>query len=161
MFFDRKARKPNLSDGYARYLGRCTKTPEDKILDYKTYRKIVGDYCGMLADRLEQEGVIDLPSGIGSIVAVAIRRRPRYDKTASKWRSTQVINWKATKQDGATVYSDTPYTFGFIFSPRREKGYENFRCYGIRLNYKLYARMRKMYEDGMLPFHLNNKDMYV
>lgn len=161
MFFDKKARIPDLRSGYERYVGRCANTKKENILDYSTYRKIVDDYCGMLAQRLEQEGTIDLPCGIGSIVAVAMRRRPTYDKKANRWRSSQAVNWKATKREGTVVYHNTPNTFGFILSPRREKGYENFRCYGIRVNAKLYARMRKQYDDGMLPFHLNRKDMYV
>lgn len=147
MYFNGKALKPNFRAGYERYLRRCVKTPKDRVLSFSQYVKSVRSYCKMLANRLEQEGTTDLPCGIGSVVAVSIRRKPIYDATAKKWRSK-------TRDNG-------PYAFGFIFSPRRDIGNGNLRCYGIRVNAQLYTRMRKRFNDGTLPFHLASKETYV
>lgn len=146
MMFKDKANRPNLQAGYERYLKRCVKTPKERVLTFSQYVQTVYSYCRMLAGRLESQGTADLPCGIGSIVAVSIRCTPTYDRTANKWRSRS--------RNGA-------YTFGFIFSPRRVKGNENLRCYGVRANAALYNRMRKKYNDGMLPFHLAAKETYV
>lgn len=161
MFFDNKARRPNYDSGYAKYLGRCAKTKADKVFDRSRYISIVKDYCKMLAQRLEDEGTIDLPCGMGSIVAVSIRRRPRYNKRTGKWHLANSIDWEMFRNEGVKMYKDDKYTFGFIYSPRREEGFENLRCYGIRANEELYSRMRKKYDDGELPFYLSDKDNYV
>ena len=145
MFFGKGTRQADFGPGYDRYLGRSRKSPQDRVLDKSAYRTVVMDYCKYLAKRLEGEGMIDLPCGIGSIVAVSIRRKPTYDKVRKAWRGT-----KGDK-----------YTFGFIFSPRREEGNENFRCYGFRANAELYRRMRKMYDDNALPFYLNDIENFV
>lgn len=145
MFFNGKARHTDFSSGYSRYLGRCKKTPDDRVLGKGGYVDVVRAYCKHLADMLEAEGTIDLPCGIGSIVAVSIRRKPTYDKGRNMWRGTR----------------GDRYTFGFIFSPRRERGYENFRCYGFRANRELYKRMRKKYDDGELPFYLSDKESFL
>lgn len=161
MFFDNKARRPSYDGGYAKYVGRCATTSKDKVLDKSSFVKVINAYCKMLAERLESEGTIDLPSNMGSIVAVSIRRKPTYDKRAGKWRLRHGVDWESYRKDGEVKYKDDRYTFGFIYSPRREKGYENLRCYGIRLNSRLYARMRKQYDAGELPFHLSDIENFV
>lgn len=145
MFFEGKARRADYGPGYARYLSRCVKTPKDRVLDDKAYGKVIQAYCQHLADTLENQGIIDLPSGMGSIVAVRIRLKPQYNKAMGKWFT------KGTN----------PHSFGFIYTPRREKGYENLRCYGYRANRRLYDRMRKKYDDGTLPFYLFDSEIYV
>ena len=145
MFFNGKAHHPNFDAGYRRYLGRSKKTPDSRIFGKGEYVDVVRSYCQHLADMLESDGMIDLPCGIGSIVAVSIRRKPTYDKTRNAWRGT-----KGDK-----------YTFDFIFSPRRESGYENFRCYGFRANRELYKKKKKKYDDGELSFYLNDKESFL
>ena len=161
MYFGGKAHIPDFDCGYKLYTNRCSKTPEERILRKAQYGDIIKAYCKHLAQVLESNGTIDLPCGMGTIAAVSIRRKPTYDRRNGKWRVAEAIDWKRTREAGEVVRKDSRHTFGFIFSPRREKGYENLRAYGIRANARLYRKMRKQYDDGMLPFYLPDIEIYA
>ena len=160
MFFKDKAHTPNLDAGYSRYIGRCATSPKERIFSKGQYAKVVKDFCQMLSERLEREGMIDFPCGAGSVAAVQIKCKPIYDKKHKRWISTAPVDWKKTDEVGKIVRKSNPFVFGFTFLSRREKGLENFRCYGIRANRALYKKMKQQYDDGSLSFYLPNIDIY-
>lgn len=156
-----ESRYPDLSKGYELYLHRSAKTPKERILSLQQYNRIVKSYCKALADKLEDEGITDLPSNIGSIAAVNIRKKPTYDKTRKAYRPADLIDWDKTRETGGIVRKDCRITFGFVFVPKRIKGHENFRCFGIRANKALYKRMKKHYDAGTFNFYLADLETYL
>ena len=159
--FKNKSRYPDLSSGYELYCNRSVKTPKDRILDRVLYNRIVKAFCKELADELEKDGIVDLPSDIGSVIAVGITKKPSYDVSLKKYRSADNVDWDATRKNGTVVRKDGNKTFGFVFQSKRVKGHGNFRCFGIRANKALYKRMRKCYDEGTLNFSLTDSELYL
>jgi len=159
MLFTGKARYPDMKAGYDRYCGK--RRPEDRRLGMAEFSRAVKAYCKEMAAELERTGMVDLPCGLGTIWAVEITRKPAYDPVAGKYRSADVIDWNETRRTGEIVRKDGRKTFGFTFAPRRGKGMENFRCWGIQANKALYRRMRKRYDGGTLGFPLAQLENFV
>ena len=134
--FSGQARYPDFTDGYELYVRRAR---TNEPVGIKTYTRIVKDYCKMLADDIEKDGMVDLPSGLGSISPVRMRRKMQYrGKKAvgfGKW------NWKSQHYDG------NPEAFGIAFLPSRDKNH-NLRCYGFVANRRLFKSMMEAYNAG-------------
>lgn len=134
--FSGKGHYPDYEDGYALYLKRSRKkTPLDK----KIYKRVVRAYCELMAKRLLEEGMIDLPGKMGSIEAAVFKRKPQY-------RGTQFIgygamDWKKGHRDG------TIKAFGIVYRPRRDMN-PNLRCFGFVANRRLFQMMKMKYEQG-------------
>lgn len=158
--FVNKARYPDLTNGYLLYRNRSAMTPSDRVLTESQYNRIVKSYCKELANRIETEGIADLPSDIGAIVAVNIYKKPVYDAREKKYRLARNIDWNATRENKKITYKDSPNTFGFVFAPKHIKKNNILRCFGFVANKALYKRMRVKYNDGILPFYLADKDIY-
>lgn len=161
VLFKGEARYPDLSNGYELYTHRSATTPKDRLLTEEQYNKVVKLFCKEYADRLEEEGMVDLPCEIGSVVAVEVTKRPTFDPCLGKYRTADNIDWAKTRQEGTIVRKDGRKTFGIAFVPRHTKGYGNFRCFGIRANKNLYKRMKKQYDSGTLEFYLPDLETYV
>jgi len=127
-------------------------------LTYAQYRDVVRRYCEGLADELRERGIVDLPYGLGSIVAVSVRRRPRYDPKAGRYRPASPVDWKATKERGEVVRDDTRETFGLTFSAERGRGKANLRCFGFQADGALFMDMKRRYDGGTLGFPLPDID---
>ena len=138
--FSGQARYPDMTDGYDLYVRR---TRTGKPVDLKTYTAIVKEYCKMLAEDLENEGIVDLPCGLGSVAAVTIRRRPQY--RGKKFIGFGKMDWKAGHLDGRIN------AFGIAFIPRRDKT-NNLRCYGFVANRRLFKRIKEKYDFGLCPW---------
>lgn len=154
------AKYPDLADGYRLYSNRSMTTPRYRVLREKDYNRVVKYYCEVLAEILEKEGRVNLPCGLGMIVAVNIRKRPVYDSRDGKYRPARNIDWDLTRQSGQMTYKDGTNTFGFVYVPKIMKSRGVLRCLGFVANRQLYRRMRKMYDEGTLPFYLADKDIY-
>lgn len=135
--FSGEARHPDLSGGYELYVRRSRIR---ECLDWDTYRRVVKEYCRVLAERLEKDGIADLPCGIGAVAAVTIRRKPLYH--GKKFIGYGKMDWKVGYFDGSTT------AFGIAFLPDRSAN-QNLRCYGFVANRKLFKRMKGKYDAGM------------
>lgn len=131
--FSGQARYPDMTDGYELYVRRSRK---GDCVDISTYKRIVNDYCRMLAEDLEREGIVDLPCGLGSVAAVIMRRRPQY--RGKKFVGYGSYNWKSGHYDGEAN------AFGLAFLPSRART-NNMRCYGFVANRRLFRRMKELY----------------
>ena len=160
VLFKGEARYPDLESGYELYKRRSVKTDKENLLDQVTYNRIVKQYCKELAGRLLEEGVVDLPNDIGCVAAVEVTKRATYDRRQKKYRSVGLVDWNATREAGEIVRKDGNKTLGFVFSPKRVKGHNNLRCFGIRANKALYKKVRAMYDEGDLPFYLADAETY-
>lgn len=131
--FSGEARYPDFNDGYRLYSKRVRDFVQ---LGFSTYRKVVKMYCASLAERLCENGMVDLPSGLGSICAVTIRRKPQY--RGKKFIGYGKMNWDGGYMDG------DPVAFGIVFLPNRKRNM-NLRSYGFVANRKLYKKMKELY----------------
>ena len=134
--FSGQARYPDMTEGYELYVRRArTSQP----VDIQTYNKIVKDYCKMLAEELEEYGMVDLPSDMGSLATIRLQRKPQYRRKKfvgyGKW------DWKCGHHDGSFT------AFGITFLPKREKS-QNLRCYGFVTNRRLFQRIKEKYDAG-------------
>lgn len=138
--FNGQAKYPDMTDGYELYVRR---TKNGKPVDLRTYTAIVKEYCKMLVEDLEKEGITDLPCGLGSVAAVNIRRRPQY--RGKKFIGYGSYNWEKGHYDGE------PEAFGLTFLPSRKKT-NNLRCYGFVANRKLFKKMKELYQSDGCPW---------
>ena len=134
--FSGEARYPDFGDAYELYLRRA-RTRE--CLDEKIYKAVVKEYCKSLSQRLEKEGVADLPCGFGAVAAVTLERKPQY--RGRRFVGYGKYDWKTGTRDGRLE------AFGIVFLPSREKN-ANLRCYGFVANRRLYKRMKESYDNG-------------
>ena len=138
--FSGEARHPDMTDGYELYVRRSRLI---EPADLHTYTIIVKEYCRLLAEELQKDGIADLPCGLGSVAAVIMRRRPQYrGKTFVGYGS---YNWEKGHYDGE------PKAFGLAFLPSRNKT-NNLRCYGFVSNRKLFKRMKELYQSYDCPW---------
>ena len=158
--FKHTARYPDLTNGYMLYRNRSMNTPPDRLLTEEQYNRIVKSYCKELAGRIESQGVADLPSDMGAIVAVNIYKKPVYNAKEKKYKLARSIDWNATRETKEIVYKDCPNTFGFVFAPKHIKKNNILRCFGFVANKALYKRLKAKYDEGILPFYLADKDIY-
>lgn len=140
--FKDKARYPDFDRAYELYLKRSERA--SSTMSKGEFIDVIRRYCKSLSDKLERDGFVDLPYDIGSLSAVKIDRKPKYNRTTGKYMP--VAEGKA---------------FGICFVPRFVKRMENFRSLGIVANRSLYRRMRKKYDDGELPFYLPDIETYL
>ena len=132
--FDNEAHYADLGPGYELYLKRTKKEPVDE----KTYRRVVKTCCRKLADKLVEDGMVDLPCRLGSIAAATLTRRPQY-------RGKTFIGYG--KKDYTTgLYDGTLKAFGIVFLPRRGRN-NNLRCYGFVANRRLFKRVKERYDN--------------
>lgn len=117
------------SDGYALYVRRAQSEPVDE----STYKRIVKAYCKRLADRLYDEGLVDLPKGMGSIAATVITRKPQY--RGKRFVGYGKYDWTIGGYDGKLK------TFGLVFLPKHTK--KNMRCFGYVANRELFKRVKQ------------------
>ena len=133
--FDNQAHYADFSEGYKTYLKR---TKVDKPVDEKTYKRIVKAYCKRLAQRFEEDGMIDLPCEMGTVTTAILTRRPQY-------RGKKFIGFG--KKDWTTgLYDGTLKTFGIVFLPNRKVS-QNLRCFGFVTNRRLFKKMKEL-NDG-------------
>ena len=138
--FHGQAKYADMSDGYDLYRRR-TRTNEPVPLHI--YTAVVKEYCRMMAEDLEKEGMVDLPVGLGTIAAVRIFRRPQF--RGKKFVGYGKFDWKKGHYDGE------PWAFGLAYLPRRTKT-QNLRCYGFVANRRLFKRMKELYEGYGCPW---------
>ena len=144
--FSGEARYPDFDDGYSLYKERSRGREN---LDKNTYKKVVREFCKIMKDRLEDEGMVDFPNDLGSIAAINIKRKWKFfgDKLIGLGKK----DWKSGNYDGSR------YAFGVAFLPNRRKN-ENLRCYGFVANRKLFKRLKELYDDDCrwVPLELND-----
>lgn len=131
--FTNRAQYPNFIDSYELYKKRSKK---DLTVDYTTYKRIIKTYCRILAARLVDEGLIDLPCDLGSISAVILTRKPQY--RGKKFIGYGKMNWETGQFDGKLK------TFGITYLPKRVK-YANLRCLGFVANRQLFKKVKARY----------------
>lgn len=138
--FSGQAKYPDMTDGYELYVRRAR---TNKPVDLQTYTAVVKEYCSLLAEDLKNEGIIDLPCGLGSVAAVTIRRRPQY--RGKRFVGYGSYNWEKGHYDGE------PKAFGLAFLPSRDKT-NNLRCYGFVANRKLFKKIKELYQSYDCPW---------
>ena len=138
--FNGRGRYPEMGKGYDLYRRRA-RTSEP--VDLRRYTAVLKGYCRMLAEDLERKGSVDLPSGLGMVSAVIIRRRPQY--RGKKFVGYGKMDWSKGHYDGE------PKAFGLAFLPRRNKT-GNLRCYGFVANRRLFQRMKGLYSGYDCPW---------
>lgn len=146
--FNGEAKYPDFRDGYELYKSR---TRSRECLNQKTYNRVVREYCKRLAARLEEEGMVDLPKGLGSIAAVTLERKPQF--RGDKFVGYGTMDWKKGHYDGS------PQAFGIAFLPDRRKS-QNLRCYGFVANRRLFQRMKERsssFDCPWVPLELNDE----
>lgn len=142
------AHYPDFNDGYRLYLKRAKK---DNVLGEKTYRKVIKEYCKLLVEEIEDNGTADLPSGLGTITAAIITRKPQY--RGDKFIGYGKMDWKLGHYDGKLK------TFGLVYLPRHNKN-ASLRCFGFVANRRLFKRMKSIYdnqEKDWKPIDFNDK----
>lgn len=133
--FNNKAHYTDFSDGYKMYISRSR---SDRNIDVKTYNRIIRKYCSILAGRLLECGIVDLPADIGMIAAAELKRKSQYrGKTFIGYGR---YDWSKGHYDGSFK------TFGIVFLPKAGKRRNNLRCYGFVSNRALFKRMKEKYE---------------
>jgi len=146
--FNRQARYPDFSEAYGRYVsGARTRG----CVDEATYRRILRAYCSILADRLVDEGMVDLPCDMGMIAVAEIKRKARY--VNGKFAGYGMVDWRrGGARDGS------PTALGVVFIPTRRKT-ANLRSYGFVANRRLYHRIKYAVDSGMvdwMPMEFND-----
>lgn len=138
--FNGQAHYTDFADGYRMYVNRSRK---GESVDKRTYNRIIRLYCSSLAERLQENGIVDLPDEIGMIAAAIIRRRPQY--RGKKFVGFGKMDWDKGHYDG------TLKTFGLVFLPKGRKR-QNMRCYGFVANRQLFKKMKSIYETEFCPW---------
>ena len=133
--FSGEARYTDYNDGYDLYVKRSKK---GEYVDFKTYKRIIRQYCAIIADKLLEDGYVELPADIGAIAAVTIERKPQY--RGKKFIGYGKMDWEKGHYDGSNK------AFGITFLPRRRKK-DNLRCYGFVANRKLFKRVKEKSQD--------------
>lgn len=122
------------------------------------HRMAVEAYFRLLAGRLERTGWCDLPLDLGSVAAVRVTRRPRWDRAAKRYRSADTVDWAATRERGETVRRDGRDTLGFVLAPKDAPGRACAKCLGFVADRGLYSRCKARYDAGTLGFPLPDAD---
>lgn len=129
--FNKQGKYTDFKEGYELYVKRSRL---GNFMDEKTYRKVVKAYCRMMADRIYEEGMVDLPGGLGSIMAATITRKPQY--RGDKFIGYGKYDYEKGHFDGKLK------TFGMVFLPRRQRT-QNLRCYGFVANRRLFQKVKE------------------
>jgi len=119
-------------------------------MDYATYKRVIRNYCSLLADRLEREGMADLPCGMGTIAAAKMMRKPQY-------RGERFIGYGRKDWKNHGQYDGSIYAFGLVFLPGRgRKSLANLRSFGFVANRKLFQKMAALYKSEHRPWTAMN-----
>lgn len=137
--FSGEARFADFGPGYELYLKRERK---GQPVNEKTYRRILKSFCRKLVERLEENGMVDLPCGLGTIAAATITRKAIYWK--NQFKGYGKMDWRTGCRDGKLK------TFGMVFLAGREKG--SLRSFGFVANRRLFQRMRDKSEEYGCPW---------
>lgn len=133
--FNGQAHYANFDASYELYKRR-SKTGQ--IVDEATYKKLIKSYCHSLAEKLAENGIVDLPKEMGSIATAVITRKPQY-------RNNKFIGYGGI--DRATgKYDGKLKTFGIVFLPGHGKN-GNLRSFGFVANKQLFRKLKKIYES--------------
>jgi len=138
--FSGEARYPVFTDGFGVYSRRVRSKMSMRV---SSYCKVVKMYCASLAERLYNDGIVDLPMNLGQIAAATITRKPVYRK--GKFIGYGKFDIKTGQYDGKLK------TFGIVFLPNRDKK-AGLRCFGFVANRKLFKRMKARYESDDCPW---------
>lgn len=125
----------DLDEGYALYLKRTKSEPLEK----KIYNRVVKAYCKKIAQRLREEGMADLPCGLGTLVAAMMTRKPQY--RGEKFVGYGKKDWKTGNYDGVLK------AFGMVFLPSHRKG--SLRSFGFVCNRRLFYDIKERYNSGI------------
>ena len=134
--FSGQARYTDFDRAYELYRKRSKK---NECFDKTVYRRVIRKYCRMLADRLQEEGFVDLPNDMGTIAAVILTRKPQY--RGKKFIGYGKMDWKTGRYDGNLK------AFGIAYLPRHDKN-DNLRAFGFVANRQLYKKMKAAWENG-------------
>ena len=135
--FHNRGKYTDFEKSYELYCKRCKKSSP---VNYQTYKNIVREYCKCLADRLANDGMVDLPSNLGTIIVSDIRRKPQY--RGDKFVGYGKMNWKEGRYDGSNK------ALGIVFLARRDKT-ENLRSFGFVANRRLFYRIKELFDSGL------------
>ena len=138
--FSGLGRYPDFEMGYALY---CRRNRSGKKLDEATYSRVIRLFCKSLAERLERDGCVDLPSNLGTICTAIITRKPQYRN--KKFVGYGAFDWQKGQYDGKLK------TFGMVFLPKHNEK-DSLRCYGFVANRRLFKRMKEMYDGYDCPW---------
>ena len=138
--FSGKGRYADFDEAYELYVKR---SKSGEYVDKKTYKRIVKEYCRQMSDTLFEEGMVDLPSGLGSIAAATITRKPRY--YGDRFVGYGKKDWKTGHYDGKLK------TFGMVYLPRRGKN-ANLRSFGFVANRRLFKKMSERFHNYDCPW---------
>ena len=138
--FSGEARYPKFDEGYQSYSKRVRK---GLSVQFSVYCCVIRKYCASLAERLYENGIVDLPMGLGSICAATFRRKLQY--RGDKFIGYGKMDWEKGHMDGSHE------AFGLVFLPNRKKNM-NLRCYGFVANRKLYKKMKELYSGYDCPW---------
>lgn len=133
--FSGEGRYPDFKSGYALYRRRARRIG---TVDEAVYRRVIRAYCRALADKLEREGAVELPCGMGTLMAAELTRKPQY-------RGRLFIGYGAPGRHGAL--DGTLKAFGIVFLPRRDSTPQLRSC-GFVANRGLFRRMKARYTGG-------------
>jgi len=146
--FSGQGRYADFKEGYELYVKRSRL---GNLMDEKTYRRVVKAYCRMLADKLYEDGMIDLPGGLGSIATATLTRKAQY--RGDKCIGYGKMDWTKGRYDGKLK------TFGLVFLPRRERT-QNLRSYGFVANRRLFQKVKQKaigYGCNWRPIEFNDE----
>lgn len=146
--FSGKGKYPDFEKGYTLY---CKRKKKGEPVAETVYNNIVRDYCKTLADRLEKDGMVDLPKDTGTLFTAIFRRKPQY--RGNKFVGYGKINRTTGNYDGS------PTAFGIVFLPKRNKT-NNLRCFGFVANRRLFQRLKNSYVEqtcNWIPMQFNDK----
>lgn len=133
--FGGQAHYTDFNDWYSIY---CKRNAQFNPVDLKTYKRVIKAYCRLLAERLEKEGQIELPSNVGTITAAFVTKKPQYRN--DKFVGYGAWNWKERRYDGKLK------AFAMVFLPSKGRN-ENLRCFGFVANRRLFKRMKVLYNE--------------
>ena len=132
--FSGQGRYADFTKGYDLYVKRSR---SGAALDQRSYNRIVRRFCQKLSQQLSENGIVDLPAGLGSIAAAEFTRKPQY--RGKRFVGYGKMDWTKGHYDG------TLKAFGFAFLPVHGKN-DNLRCYGFVANRRLFQKMKGLYE---------------
>lgn len=137
--FSGEARYPDFEEGYEMYKSR---NRSRVMLDKKTYRRVIREYCKILQRDLLEFGMVDLPV-LGSLYASIFTRRPQY--RGKKFIGYGKMDWEKGHYDGE------PTAFGISFLPDRDQT-NNLRCYGFVGNRQLFKKLKAVFLSDDCPW---------
>lgn len=140
LLFNGKEHYTDFDRGYDVYRAR---TKSRVVISNVMYRRIVRMYCRMLAGRLEEDGIVDLPCDLGTLSASVITRKAQY-------RGKKFIGYGGYDRNTG-ILDGKLKTFGIVFMPKHtRKG--SLRCYGFVANRRLFRRMKDLYGRFECPW---------